>query len=313
MTDSKEALSILHDQIINMLIDDNPEGGSVRCALMEDWIISHNGVFISINGPASDPTPPRHPPWLTFTHSTEDNSFTIIAELEPHLYDFIGLLLEARRLRQEEPMESSEYHLRLALERLAARWRSIGDPISDRNQRGLIGELQCVLAAVAITGIEAIESWDATGDELYDIKAENWIIESKATSTDPETVSISYPEQVDFRIPQTLVLGVTRLNGTSKGGLTFPEIVSECLSSLPKILASKLETSLAGRGYTRSMEKMFSLKWEVIETRFLHITEDSNVLPCEVLKDIPTTVRNIKYNLKTIDFPSSDLSDLIGV
>jgi hypothetical protein len=61
------------------------------------------------------------------------------------------------------------------------------------------------------------------------------------------------------------------------------------------------------------MEKMFSLKWEVIETRFLHITEDSNVLPCEVLKDIPTTVRNIKYNLKTIDFPSSDLSDLIGV
>ena len=312
MTDSKEALSALHEQVVSMLIDENPQGGSIRCALMEDWIISHNGIFISINGPAEDPTPPRYPPWLSFSHNIHENEFSINAEIEPHLYDLIGLILEARRIRQENPEKNSEFYLRLALERLSARWRSPGDPINDRDQRGLIGELRCVIEAASINGLEAIESWDSTGDELYDIKSNNWIIESKATSTDPETVSISYPEQVDFRIPQTLVLGVTRLNSVSNGGQTFPEIVNELLSSVPKIFTSKLETSLAGRGYSKSLAKKFSLKWEVHGTRYLHITEDSNVLPCDTLQDLPATVRRIRYNLKTVDFPESDLSELIG-
>ena len=312
MTDSKQALSILHEQIVNMLIEDNPMGGSVRCALIEDWTISHDGIFLSITGPAQDPKAPKHPPWLSFSHEQAEETFTVKSEIEPHLYDFIGLLLEVRRIRLEEPSESSEFHLRTALERLAVRWRSPGDPIDDRNQRGLIGELNCLLEATSIRGIEAIEAWDATGDELYDIEASNWIIESKATSKDPETVSISYPDQVDFRVQKTLILGVTRLNRTTKSGKTFPEIVSECLKTLPKMLASKLETSLAGRGYSRAMENMFSLRWEVHDTRYLLITEESNVLPCEILEGLPNTIRNIKYNLKTIDFPSSDLSELIG-
>ena len=313
MTDSKEALSILHEQVVGMLIDGNPDGGSIRCALMPDWVISHDGFSIRITGPAADDTPAKTPFWLTYSHSASEGSFTVTAECEAHLYDVIGLLLEAWRFYSEKPNESPEQHLRQALEAIANRWKRPGDPISDRDQRALIGELRCVIDAEKEVGLEAIESWDSTGHELYDLESENWIIESKATSTEPETVSISYPEQVDFRIKKTLVLGVTRLNAAKKDGQTFPEFVEECLSQISNLHGARLETSLAGRGYSRSLSQKFSLKWTVHGTRYLQITEDSHVMPCEILEDLPATVSKIGYRLKTADFPESDLSTLIGV
>ena len=164
-------------------------------------------------------------------------------------------------------------------------------------------------------GIEAIESWDPTGDELYDINSDNWVIECKATGSQPEVVSISYPEQVDYTIEKTLVLGVTRVNKDKKYGVTFPNVINMLLGEhepLPAPHLSKLNSVLAGRVYSIAMAQKYTAKWNVGKTRFLHITPDSNVMPCSILEGLPATVRNIKYSLNTSQFPESELASLIG-
>jgi hypothetical protein len=313
MLTSKQAITILHEQIINLLIDNHPEGGNLRCALINDWIIEHDGRLITIRGHAEDPVPPKSPPWLVFEHDSDTDNFTVSTELEPYLYDIIGLLLEAWRIKLESPNHGSEYHIRSAIERIAARWKSQNEPISERDQKALIGELKCVIDASSINGLEAVESWDSTGHALYDLESENWIIESKATSTEPEIVSVSYPEQVDYRIDKILVLGVTKLNKNSKNGKTFPEFINECLLSLHTSHAQKLETLLIGRGYNKSMSEKFRTKWQIHGTRYLRITEDSPVLPCSILENIPLTIRKIRYDLNTSNFTDEDLSMIIGV
>ena len=66
--------------------------------------------------------------------------------------------------------------------------------------------------AIGIVGKEALDSWDAEGRALYDIEAESWIIEAKATRSDPERVWLSDPEQVNWRIHKPILLAVTRMN-----------------------------------------------------------------------------------------------------
>jgi len=312
MTELKEAISVLHEQVVELLVGENPGGGSVTCALIPDWTVSHDGILIFISGPAQEKSHPKTPPWLEYFHDSENGSFRVKARIDLHLYDYIGLLLEAWRFQNQKPEDDSEHHLRLALAAIANRWKRQGDPISDNDQRGLIGELRCIIHSEKIVGVEAIESWDSTGDALYDLDAESWAIESKSSGNDPESVIISYPEQVDFRIEKTLVLGVTEVRMNMSDGKTLPEIVEEVLDELPAIHGPLLETYLTGRRFMKSESKKYSRKWDVGGTRFLHITEDSEVLPCEIIDGLPSTVKLTKYRLKTESFPSSDLSDLIG-
>ena len=76
----------------------------------------------------------------------------------------------------------------------------------------------------------------------------------------------------------------------------------------------KLELGIMNRGYTSSpeMDKKFTARWLVHGTRYLEITEDSNVIPCEWLKDKPDTILKITQRLNTSEFPDSELNELIG-
>jgi hypothetical protein len=313
---SKRAISILHEQIVTELLGKSGPA-KIRCFLIKDWIITHNSGVLTIRGPASDHTRPQKPSWIDYSYSEELNEFSVRFETEPYLFDGMGFVLQTWRGHLNNPNEDFEYHMREALLAISRRWKMQAEPLSENDQKGLIGELRCVLAAYNTPGIglEAIESWDPSGDELYDIDSINWVIECKATSSEPEVVRISYPEQVDFTISKTLVLGVTKVNKDKKQGSTFPEVVKALLSeheTLPLSHLSKLQSVLAGRGYTPGMAEKFTTKWIVGNTRFLSITEESNVLPCSILADLPTTVKHIKYSLNTSQFPESELSTLIG-
>jgi hypothetical protein len=310
--DSKQAITILHQQIIDLLIDNNPSGGILRCALISDLMIEHNGEYIFIKGHGLNPTPPKSPPWLIFDYNSETETFSISTQVEPYLYDIIGLLLETWRINYEDPENGLEHNIRMAIERIASRWKSQNEPLSERDQKALIGEINCVVEACGINGLEAVESWDSTGHALYDIEAENWIIECKATSTEPETVSISFPEQVDFRINKTLVLGVTKLNKNSKNGITFPDFIENSLSKIHLSYSKQLQSLLLGRGYNKSLADKYQTKWQIHGTRYLRITKDSQVLPCAIFDSAPLTVSQIKYKLNTSNFVDEELKMIIG-
>ena len=147
----------------------------------------------------------------------EEEIFEVSTDVDPYLNDFIGLIIESWRIRNDKGESSSDECLREAMLKIAERWKMSTDPLNEKKQKELIGEISCVADAYSIRGVEAIDSWDITGHELYDLQSEGWIIESKATSSEPESVFLSYPEQVDFTVNKTLIMGVTRLNSSKKG------------------------------------------------------------------------------------------------
>jgi hypothetical protein len=316
VTQSQTALSILYEQVVVELVG-NPKPANIRCYLIQDWMINHNSGVLEVSGSAVDSAPPSTPPWIDYNFNPESEQFTLQFEVEPYLHDGIGLILQTWRNHQHNPKESFEFHLRGALLAISKRWKLQSDPLAENDQRGLIGELRCVLAGYHTSGIgiEAIESWDPTGDQLYDIDSDNWVIECKASGSEPEVVRISYPEQVDYTIEKTLVLGVTKVNKDKKNGVTLPNIINMLLGEhkpMPAPHLSKLNSVLAGRKYSIAMAEKYTTKWKVGKTRYLHITSDSNVMPCSILEGLPATVRNIKYSLNTSQFPESELFSLIG-
>jgi hypothetical protein len=313
--EAQRALSTLYEQVIVELITTN-EPTSIRCYLIQDWIISQESGFLKISGPAEDSTPPSKPPWIEYDFDVSEQQFILKFEIDPYVHDGMGLILQTWRNYQYNTKESFEFHLRGALLTISNRWKLESDPIGENDQKGLIGELRCVLAAYNINGIglEAIESWDPSGDQLYDIDSNNWVIESKATGSEPEIVRISYPEQVDYTIEKELILAVTKVNKNKKG-VTFPNIIITLLAEyapMPANHLNKLNSVLASRGFSKAMSGKYSTKWKVSNTRFLHITSDSNVMACSLLENLPATVRNIKYNLNTSQFPETELNSIIG-
>ena len=307
------ALKVTTHQIFDELLSDGDADRSISCALIPDWNISHSSGQISIRGPSNISTDPKIPPWLDY-EKPDQASFHVSTEVDPYLNDFIGLILESWRVGEKNHDYTSEDSLREALEKIAKRWKMSGDPLDQRKQKELIGELKCVADAYQIRGAEAIDSWDMTGHSLYDLDSETWVIESKATSSEPESVILSKPEQVDFRIKKILVLGVTSLNQSKTSGVTFPEKVTEILSVFEKSDRQNIELRLMNRGYSSSpeLDKKFTTLWRVNGTRYLPITENSNVLPCSWIDDRPDTILNITQRLATEGFPESELQDLIG-
>ena len=309
MTNAKTALSMLTEQIIEDLLN-SPVGSRVRCAILEEWFVSHLSGQLIISGPAVNNSPPNCPSWLEY--SFEGTSFTINLPMEPFLFEGLTVLYEVWRNQTEDPSKTCEDHLRLALENLARRWKSTKEPLSPEQQMGVIGELLCIQAAYPIVGTVAIDSWDPEGRALYDIEAESWIIEAKATRNDPEVVRISDPKQVDYRISKDLILGVTRLNHVKNKGEFFPKIIEDIIKDFHSFDRDKLRLGLSTRGYSSAFADKFRSQWVIHYTRYIPITAESPVLPCEVSEGFPDTVSKITYNLETAEMESeTDLKKLL--
>ena len=307
MINAKNALSMLTEQIIEDLLS-SPDGFTVRCTIIQEWYVSHLSGNLIISGPAINNSPPNTPPWLDY--SFDGTTFSINLPIEPFLFEGLTILYEVWRNQTEDPSKSCENHLHLALDNLARRWKSTNEPLSPESQMGVIGELLCIQAAYPIVGTVAIDSWDPEGRALYDIEAESWIIEAKATRNDPEKVRISDPKQVDHRIPKELILGVTRLN-IGKKGKFFPQIVEKILGDFHAVDEHRLRIALSTRGYSHAFAERFRSQWVVHYTRFIPITATSPVLSCEIIEDLPTTVSKITYNLETADMEEDDLKKLL--
>ena len=131
------ALKVMSIQIFDDLLGNSGTISRISCALIPEWTISHDSGAISIIGPTEFPTGPSLPPWMEY--EIEDGKFIITTVVEPYLNDFIGLILEAWRVDQDNRSYSSEESLRDAIERIANRWNRQKDPIGEPKQKELIG------------------------------------------------------------------------------------------------------------------------------------------------------------------------------
>ena len=163
-----------------------------------------------------------------------------------------------------------------ALQHLKSRWNGLSEPMSEENQRGLIGELEALRKAALVYGIEAIKGWDATSHSLQDISTPEWLIEAKSKSQNSTKVRISSFEQLKVNDSRPLYLSVTEIERRSTG-ITLPEY---CNSLLMDMRSSKidgiefLESLLDSIG--SKTEDLFKTKFEVGETKFFLIERNSS-------------------------------------
>ena len=79
---------------------------------------------------------PKKPPWLDFTHYLEEEIFEVSTDVDPYLNDFIGLIIESWRIRNDKEGESSSDEcLREAMLKIAERWKMSTDPLNVKKSR----------------------------------------------------------------------------------------------------------------------------------------------------------------------------------
>jgi len=307
MDGGRLSLELIYTQLMDD-IGPAPLGANTRCVLVEEWQLIKGNDGITIAGAWEDSVHPSRPEWIEF--SEDSGHFQLTIPYPTHLLSTISLLFEVWSTREDDSSRTLTDILHESLGNLARRWSSGGDPIGVERQMGLIGEIVAVRDATDIVGEIAIDSWDPDSRALFDITSEQWVIEAKATRSDPEAVWISNPYQVDYTIDKPIILAVTRMN-LSDEGRTMPEIIDYLISSMSPEHQSKVKILLATQGYVEELRNRFRNKWEIHGTRYISITNDSPVMPCSILSDIPQQVSKISYRLSSSEMEDSELSDLI--
>ena len=309
MNKLREALKAVSNQLLEDF-SSAPFGSRWTCVLIPEWTISKSNDEIIISGDWGDNPLPNHPSWLNFSLD-ENDKFLLSIPSAVYIYESIGLLYEVWRTRIDSH-KSLQHILSESLQSLRKRWQQMGDPLSDEVQMRLIGEIIPLVESIKIVGREALEAWDTDGRALYDIEAEDWIIEAKATRTEPERVWLSDPAQVDWRSHKPIVLAVTRMNKDSNLGVIFPQIIEEYVSTLGDEMQNEMRLLLLTVGFTPELNNRYSTKWIVHETRYIPITQESPVIDCEVFDGRPNEVIQIKYQLETQNMTSIQLNEFLG-
>ena len=268
MEGGRLSLDLIYTQL-SLDIGPAPLDSNTQCVLIEDWTLTRGNNQIIISGEWEDSTHPRRPEWIDFSENS--GIFYLSIPYPNHLLSIISLIFEVWNSRQENPSRTLTDLLHEALENLSRRWSSSGDPIGLERQMGLIGEIVAVRDATDIVGNVAIDSWDPDSRALYDIDTDQWVIEAKATRSDPESVWISNPYQVDFTINKRIILAITRMN-LSQEGRTMPEIFDNLIATMDSEQQSKIKILLATQGYVEDLRNRFSARWEIHSTRSVSYT-----------------------------------------
>ena len=112
------------------------------------------------------------------------------------------------------------------------RWTVEGEPKTDEQQRGFIGELIALMWVIQNKGEEHIRYWDASGHAANDIEAPEFHVEAKAKTPTAQKVQISFQEQLQLPDNKELYLAVTNVRLNHDSGLTLPEIRDNVLAGL---------------------------------------------------------------------------------
>jgi hypothetical protein len=311
MTDKIEALDLLYNQIVTNLC--NLENSRVRICLIQTWFGSFDGTNLVISGNNDGfPRPEKYPNWMTIDWDDED--FSIIMNARDYVYEGVGLIYEIWKEHDGENQNHIQRILSRALSNLQNRWRGAGDPLSVKRQKGLIGEFEALLEAYSVKGRDAILAWDEEGRALHDLDSESWRIEAKTTSSDSESVRISYPGQVYFDTNIISVLSVTRINENEEGE-NFSFYVNNMLNTIRERNTDDYHTlslKVMSLGWNQATSGLFVSKFVLGETRFILIDEQTPAITSNQVQQFGELVRSVKYNLITETLESDSLQSLLG-
>jgi len=311
LIDKIEALDLIYNQIVTNLC--NQENTEVRICLIQSWVARYDGTNLIITGGNDGfSRPERHPNWMNI--DWDDEYFSISMNARDYVYEGIGLVYEIWKEHTTVNNTHIQRILSTALANLQVRWRGTGEPLSIKNQKGLIGEFEAILGSYSVKGREAILAWDEEGRALHDLNENSWRIEAKTAADDRGLVRISYPGQVFFSLNITSILSVTRINENDEGK-NFSYYVNRLLNSIRERSPDDyhlLSLKIMSIGWNEATSALFNSKFILGGTRYILITEETPVITSNQVQEFGDLVAAVKYGLITEDLESNEIQSLLG-
>jgi hypothetical protein len=187
--------------------------------------------------------------------------------------------------------------------RCVDRWRRFverrGEPLSDEEVKGLIGEL-IVLCRCArrFGGDTALAAWTGPDRGVKDFELPNASVEVKTfQGDDAATVLISSPDQLDSVAERPVYLCAVRITPSDAQGATLGEIVQRATTVLgadPGTLGS-FEDRLAASGYLASQAPLYVKRFVAGPLSMYRVTRG---FPRIRSTDVPQGVLNVRFALK---------------
>ena len=306
MVDKLKMLRVLNKQLQH--IQNNPNY-PVACMIVVELKISYELGNYKANFSHSNDINFNGPNW--FEMKNEDGEIYLLFP-ENYILEFVSFLYECHNNKLLYPKSELIDNVLAALNSLKLRWIPGAEPLSERMQQRLLGELSVIRECLTVIGSNIINSWDSDGRALHDFEHSDYIIEAKATTTSPEKVGITSLDQLQDRTRPTF-LSVTNVVKTSQNSSYFYEIVEEWLSEIKEHSENdffNLKILLNSIGYNTNNLDAYRTKWKVNETRLLPIGDNTPLFPLEFSNKIPKEVEISGYRLLTEHFESINFKSI---
>ena len=224
----------------------------------------------------------------------EDESWFIIETLSERRETFIPFITDVLIL-------SSEKAPHLAFEDTLNDWKELWKGKKGRldsyQQRGLLGELITLRFLMAHSS-SVINYWSGPTGGIHDFTSDRVHVEVKTTTRQPPTVRIS-------QVGQTAPLhGSTDLGliviGLERGHeLSLVSVLEEIRGEInDPLLSNQFEKVLRKSGFRDIHSQYYLSEYNVSFVEIHWITPESPVLDPQKLGEIPSTVKNIQYDLE---------------
>lgn len=192
--------------------------------------------------------------------------------------------------------------LREVVEEHRSLWEAPREPLSNPEQRGLIGELSTVMRlGDTVPAASVVTRWRGPERGLHDIADEGFAIEVKTYADEPPKVRITHIEQLDHRMDKRLTLVALHLIKSDEGK-SLPEFVDEALEwAEENDCKPHMEEQLKIARWREEDRSEYYSRYILGSIIICPIRPETPVFPAYLKNHIPSSVSNITYSLHLND------------
>ena len=186
-------------------------------------------------------------------------------------------------------------------------WSRVRGPMGLESQRGLVGELICLMDMVRDLGTDSLSNWEGPNRSPQDFVCEGWRVEVKTVGTRVARPRISSFDQLLPSDDHSLhLLLVSIKSGTE---ISLNGLVDDCRGILTGKERQDFEHLIHKAGYYDKHREHYTRTYDLVGISYLEITNDTRVLNRNMLStDIPS-IENVEWVLRTEELPFEDLPD----
>ena len=215
-------------------------------------------------------------------------------------YIFAPFLIDLLELELEE----LDQDILTTVDQWRHQWELSVGGLNLKQQSGLFGELTILHNQIENSEADIVESWRGPEpeDSLHDFKCEDRLVEVKTTMSKPPIVRISNLEQlapIDGVSLRLVVIEISIIGENEDNCSTLPDIVTMIRGKLDADNLEIFEEKLVLACYFDFHANWYRRVYKIDAINFCEIEQSTQVFPLILAAQLPSTVVDVKYSLKT--------------